>query len=60
MNTLILIIALATMPLQAHQTGQDAPKPCIGAIVRKDIAGVEIVRRSDRTICQRPAGRKPQ
>ena len=52
----LLIVALLGIPQQA---GAAPPKPCIGAVVRADIAGVEIVRRSNGTICSRPAGGKP-
>ena len=58
MNTLILIIALTLAP-QAHQSHGERPKPCIGVIVRADIAGVEIVRQKSGKLCQRPAAGEP-
>ena len=53
----LLIVALwfAVQPAEAA----NRPKPCIGAIVRSDIPGVAMVRRSDGTICSRPAAGTP-
>ena len=56
----IALVAIAlTMAPQAHQQPQDARKPCTGVIVRSDIAGVEIVKRADKTLCSRPAAGQP-
>jgi len=56
----IALVAIAlTLAPQAHQQPQDARKPCIGVIVRSDIAGVEIVRQKSGKLCQRPAAGEP-
>lgn len=54
-----LVAIVLTMAPQAHQQPQERPKPCIGVIVRSDIAGVEIVRQKSGTLCQRPAAGQP-